>query len=66
MFVWKFRYWVKRDMRSVPVVLLWSGLILHDVEEITQNPFMVLARVECDIIYWDAVSLQAHRVGLSR
>lgn len=45
-FVWKFTYWVRRDMRSVPVVLLWSGLIPHDVEEITQNPFMVLARVE--------------------
>lgn len=35
----------------VPIVLLWSGLILHSGEEIIQNPFKVLAGVECNIIY---------------
>lgn len=35
----------------MPIVLLWSGLILHNVEEITQNPFKGLAGEECNVIY---------------
>ncbi len=35
----------------MPIVPLWSDLILHIVEEITQNPFKVLAGVACNIIY---------------
>lgn len=48
----------------MPIDLKWSGLILHNVEEITQNPFKVLVRVECNIICLDMVSWQTHRVGL--
>lgn len=34
----------------VPIVLLWSGLILHNVDGITKNPFKVLALVECNFV----------------
>lgn len=40
----------------MPIDPQWSGLILHNAEKITLNPFKVLAGVGEGIIYSDVAS----------